>query len=798
MILSEYGLNYFKGLHSRIIQSMVSTGSKYPYLIDDDDFLKNYECIRIVWTDGSSVKNACQKFGISRSSYYKLEKRFVRVGLPGLFALPCMVQQFSDAEELILLAKKARPSLSYTSIYRIAQMIPLTKDIVTVKLIASVLQSHGYGISDMESDVSFLKKIQRKLRTWSGLSLTVTEGRDPGNRSKTFFSDKDICQKRLEVLRRLYMNPKEKVSETCERFGIPVATFYRVADDYKLYGPWAVIPARSDGKDGVSDELHLKIILEKLKNPNWTPEVLVTNLKLNTTRFVVHRIVKRWGIDDRKRSPVMLDEFSGKGDVFSYGQKFKPIGIACHQISETALLSGRRINRHFELICRKMKIRSFHICDPGPLLLAPFVNELGIVQAFESYGPSKLRGRDMTNLALLNVFRILAGYRRVNHLRNNRDRAVALASGVGMYGSTSKYYDDTVEFKFDQLHKLRCDLVARAKELGLIEGLHIGFDFHLKQFFGKHAREKNIGKGPNKSHDLVPGFRPHIVWDLAANVIISMAYYQGSTRAPRILLQFCEQNLYSLTDPSAIREIYTDSEYTKEGHFHYLKEVACKNGDIYICLRKNKQIKKLIRPALDESEGWEKHGKEDECKIIRVQLPKTKLDFVIVILRDAETEKNIRCFGSTNVNLSKEEILEKYRYRWVLENGIKDLIGSYFLDEINSTDPEKIEFEFYCVMIARLAYESFLKELGDKYLHNENGNKCTLQRMRNLLFEKRNCTIHLDNEENFVLTNFDSDGNSDIETDVSNMLLKLKEKNRNKVLWWGQRSILFRFMNQYK
>jgi len=63
---------------------------------------------------------------------------------------------------------------------------------------------------------------------------------------------------------------------------------------------------------------------------------------------------------------------------------------------------------------------------------------------------------------------------------------------------------------------------------------------------------------------------------------------------------------------------------------------------------------------------------------------------------------------------------------------------SYYLDEIFGLDPEKVEFEFYCVMVARLAYEYFLKELGDKYYNSVNGNKITLQKMRNILFEKRN------------------------------------------------------------
>ncbi|MCP3680023.1 MAG: transposase [Gammaproteobacteria bacterium] len=697
----------------------------------------------------------------------------------------------------MILAKESRPSLSYTAIHRIAQAVPLTRGLSNVELVSKILQSHGYGLSDIKEDLRFWGRIQRTLQAWASVMDKALDNRDLTNRKGTFFIDQDICHKRLELMREIFFDQHARPREVCMKYGISIATFYRLVEDYKLYGPWAVIPGYSPGKEGLSSELQLTILLEKLRHPGWSPELIVKNLKLKVSRYAVHRVLCRWGLDKRDFSAVALDEYLGKDSPAPPQEPYQPRKAAYHIVSEKVILSTRRINRHFEGICQKMKIRPFHICDPGPFLLAPFVSDLGVVQAFETYGPPKLRGKEVTNLALLNVFRILAGYRRINHLSNNRDRAVALASGVGMYGSTSRYYEDTINFQFDQLHELRCDLVARAVELGLIEGLKIGFDFHFKEFYGKHAWEKQIGKGPDKAGDMVAGFRPHVAWDLASNVIISMAYFQGGARAPRILRQFCEQNIFPILDPLAIQEIYMDSEYTKEGDFHYLKEVTCKNGDIYICLKKNKQIKKLIQPALEEKDGWEPYEDEDEAKAIQIKLPKTGLPFLIVILRERKNKENIRCFGSTHVVLSKTDILRKYRYRWLIENGLKDLVASYFVDEIYGEDPEKIEFEFYCVMVARLAYEYFLRELNGKYLNNVDGNKCTLQKMRNLLFEKRNCTIEQDDSGNFILTLLDSSNSSELEKDVSKMLISLKDKGNNKVLWWNNRGVYLRSLNQY-
>ena len=105
---------------------------------------------------------------------------------------------------------------------------------------------------------------------------------------------------------------------------------------------------------------------------------------------------------------------------------------------------------------------------------------------------------------------------------------------------------------------------------------------------------------------------------------------------------------------------------------------------------------------------------EDEYKTLKVISPKTKLPLMIVILRDRKTKEDVRCFATTNTELGARELLKKYRYRWIIENGLKDLVASYYIDEVYGKDSEKIEFEFYCVMVARMAYEHFLKELGGR------------------------------------------------------------------------------------
>ena len=796
MILSHKSREYFKFLAAKVSQAMAQYSSRTPYFLDDDPVIKNYEIIREVWFDGKPIKNVCQRYNLSRSQYYEKEDRFVKHGILGLFPKLKTLPYSPVLERLIVMVCKARPSLSQQAMLRIAQALVLTRDEADMEAVSQILASYGRCTSDRSTDGKFWFRIQRTFNQLSQLSKRPIQGRNKKQRKKTFFQDDDIYHKRLELLRELFYNRLAAIKEICLQYGLSATSYYRLVDEYRLFGPWAVIPANLPGKESMSSATELNIILEKLRYPQCSAQQVVKAFKLRCSKYAVYRVFSRWGLTDKTRAPIALDRYCGIV-TSTEGKQFKGITSAYHLYTEPFLLESRRINRHFELICKKMQTHAYHLCDPGPLILAPFVSDLGIVQAMESYGPPRLRGKDLSNLALLNVFRILGGYRRINHLSNNRDRSVALASGLGMFGTRSRYYEDTLEFKFDQIHSLRCDLISRAKELGIVEGIKIAFDFHFKQFYGKHGKEKGLGKGPDKSGNMVAGFRPHVAWDLAANTILSMSYYHGGVRAPGILEQYCEQHIFPLFDPVAIKEIYMDSEYTKEGSLQYFKQVRCPNGDVYLCLKKNKQIKKLIAPALESEERWRKRDDEDESKTIEVRLPKTQLPLKIVILRDLKTQKNIRCFGGTNTRLSSEDMLKKYRYRWLIENGLKDLVYSYFLDEMYGNDPQKIEFEFYCVMVARLTYEYFLKGLGGEHYHHQDGNKTTLQTMRSLLFEKRNFTLEQDSNANFILTMLDTNGNY-LERRVAGILDNRMKQGKNKVLWWGNRGLMLRFDDQYK
>ena len=272
MILSANEIKYFKSISSKVNSSMASYQSATPYYIEDDPVIGHYEVLRKVWLGSAAIKQVCLEYDLSRSSYYEIENRFVRYGFAGLFPCPCgAVSQAPNLEQLVLIVKKCRPSVSQIAVLRIAQAVPVTQTAADFQMISAILNSHGYGYSSLQTDRDFFERIQRSLLELKALTERPSGGRSRDERRETFFVDTDPCHNRIEVLRELFFNRNAGVYEICVRFNVSVSTFYRLINQYRLYGPWAIISANAYGKkDSISDELQLGILLKKLKHPSWS------------------------------------------------------------------------------------------------------------------------------------------------------------------------------------------------------------------------------------------------------------------------------------------------------------------------------------------------------------------------------------------------------------------------------------------------------------------------------------------------------------------------------------------------
>ena len=99
-------------------------------------------------------------------------------------------------------------------------------------------------------------------------------------------------------------------------------------------------------------------------------------------------------------------------------------------------------------------------------------------------------------------------------------------------------------------------------------------------------------------------------------------------------------------------------------------------------------------------------------------------------------------------------------------------------------------------MVARMAYELFLKKVGGELHDGMDGNKKTLSTMRKIMFEKRNSSLQLNHNNNFLLTLKDSNG-TEIEKRIKQQLEVMSHDGKNKVLWWKNRGLELAFESQY-
>jgi hypothetical protein len=259
-----------------------------------------------------------------------------------------------------------------------------------------------------------------------------------------------------------------------------------------------------------------------------------------------------------------------------------------------------KVNLDFSRFLKILTNRSVPVCNPGAIIMASFLEQLGIIEALHTYGPQTYRNVDITNNIVVNVLRIIAGFPTINDFRLNADRSVAIGSGLVVTPKKSRFYDRFDELRSYHLQKLRNDAGVRAKELGIVEAKQIAIDYHCDLSYSRFPHDKSLTKSPDKNGDMVYAHRPQIIWDSITNSIINIAYCEGRSRAPTALYNFLEENLFKIIDPSAVHEIYADSEYTGEKQLVYL--VVRSTADVTMCLKQNKKIKKWKEETIKTGE----------------------------------------------------------------------------------------------------------------------------------------------------------------------------------------------------
>ena len=172
--------------------------------------------------------------------------------------------------------------------------------------------------------------------------------------------------------------------------------------------------------------------------------------------------------------------------------------------------SNLKVNNGFSRLIKHLAYKKIAISNPGAIIIAPFLEQLGIVEALHTFGPASYRSKEITNDIIVNVLRIIAGFPSINDFTLNSDRSVAIGAGLSITPPKSRFYDHFDDLRFEHLQKLRNDVSIRAKELDIIEGKEIAIDYHCDPSDSRYPIDKSFSKSPDKNGNMVYAHRHHM------------------------------------------------------------------------------------------------------------------------------------------------------------------------------------------------------------------------------------------------------------------------------------------------
>ena len=390
--------------------------------------------------------------------------------------------------------------------------------------------------------------------------------------------------------------------------------------------------------------------------------------------------------------------------------------------------------------------------SPGLFILWAYLEKLGIFPILSGMRLTALpggqkKGYSWFDLFHLNVARIFYGISNYTAVSEQPDPTLPFFAGL-VKAPCNDTFLNGLESRITEKEtfNLRQWLIKKAYELGLVKLRKTALDFHQIDMDVIFDKIRKFGKGPSPNKKICyNGFRPHIAWDTETGCLIAAEFRKSSARGTTTVMPFVKD--YMLPEfNNCFETVYIDSEYTGKNVWQFILDEEGMNASLTACLKQNAFVRNARDDFLrkhEHDEGfWQFHDDNHvySSKTFELVWQVEKNDKVQHFKLKCVIKKNInngslRCFGSSKEHLDSKQILSDYSNRWVIENGIKDLIGSYYMDNCPGTRPHLADVHFLTVSICRVLYKMISNDLEDDG-KNPDGTTKTLSRMRELLFRQ--------------------------------------------------------------
>jgi len=688
--------------------------NQIPYPFFDNACIR-YEALRCALVDGAIMQTVIENYGLTEYAYRKSLSAFHQYGTAGLIGLDS--QQLTEdlpleVERMVFVLKKARPWIPATKMVLIIKGFNCN---VSLSLMRHLYASYGWAAGTKQyKHVDFWSLNLKVIRLCQLQSQSLVR--------EVFFHKDDRLQILIEVFRTVGVRgitkryPGSRVSFEQHKKNFLSVGFLGLVDRTR--------PSFRNSKLGFAEEG--RIILSKIQKPEKNEAhylKVLESKKIHVNATCLTNIFTRWNVDK------FQSQF--KGDL---ERLLKPESEDAYELStkELPVASSIRLDLGFISFVKDLAEQSAPLANPGIFLFLPYLNRLKIFEkASTLIDLDPHQGYSWFSLLLLNLGRILEGISSVSKACRTHELTLPLMAGLVAMPCNDSLLNGLASIDDSTLLQLRQYLTQAAKQHRLIDGKRIAFDFKMRDYTGDDIELKNIGKGPSPKRKICfPGFRPHIAWDVDSGAPISIEFRNGRARGTTTLKRYILELLQESLGSQAVEHIYLDSEYTAEHIWKFVVDPQDGLGaDLTMCIKQNKRVKKHINSFLKTNPTWLFYDEDHTYSEQTFEIPIQKTDQTLqCVLKRKKSTGRLRCFGSTLKGLDSSDVLEEYRSRWTIENGIKDLCGNYFFDNIPGIDPHKINVHYYVVTLARILFEMLCQDYQEA--RNPNETKKTIGTLR--------------------------------------------------------------------
>jgi len=533
--------------------------------------------------------------------------------------------------------------------------------------------------------------------------------------------------------------------------------FFYFLKSFKKYGLLGIIDKGREvfraSKLGMDNEA--QIVLDKVQHPERQELFYVKRLEykgIKIERSTVSKVFARWRVVEFRSAFISnLDRLENISD---------PVKDTV-VITEEKKKVDRYADVNFIELLKGVHQTGIHIDAPGLLVLWSYIDELGLHRILDEMGlMTTENGYSWYDCFLVNVGRVFYGIPSYHKACKHEEPSLSFFSHLVKLPCLDSLINGLGIITQGQMFNLQSWLLKRLKEIGLVCGRRIIFDFHQIDLDVIFSKLRQFGKGPSSKKKICyNGFRPHIAWDIETGSLILAEFRKGSARGTSTVKRFVNDFLMGLFK-DLFQEVYIDSEYTGKDVWSFILDSTSGMGaELTACLKQNAFVRKYRDQFLlehkEDSDFWcywdDKHVYTNKTFGLQWEYSsehdKTTKQFYLscVVKKNIETGK-LRCFGTSRKGHAPNEILRNYSSRWLIENGIKDLTISYFLDKCPGTeDPHQVNIHFFVVSICKHIYRMIQRDVED-FLKNSDKTIKSLDTMRECLFRQGSSRVTVVND----------------------------------------------------